>query len=141
MRRMMWWTLLVLGLPRLAAADGASPAAEPSTPDRKPGLENVEAPAAVPPPELDFGLDPTQLPGAQNPPPHPRAIEPARADRDAGGAQPTAERGLSVGVEIRPRSQFGNRAREEAADAPGLRDDAERLMERSTIGVRGRYRF
>jgi hypothetical protein len=134
----MWWTLLLLGLPRLAAADGASPAAEPSTPDLQPGIESAETPAAIPPPGLDLHLDPTEVPPSQE---LPHAIPPGSADRQVEADPHAAERGLSFGVELRPRSQFGNRARQDAADAPGLRDDAERLMERSAVGIRGRYRF
>jgi hypothetical protein len=141
MRRRMWWTLLLLGLPRLAAADGASPAAAPGTPDLQSGIESVETPAAHPPPGLDLHLDPAGVPPAQELPTVPHAIAPGTADRQVDVEPHAAERGLSFGVELRPRSQFGNRARQDAADAPGLRDDAERLMERSTIGVRGRYRF
>ena len=84
-------------------------------------------------------LDPTELPASQEP--SPRAIAPGAADRQVEADPHATERGLSFGVEVRPRTQFGSRARQEAADAPGLQDDAERLMERSTIGVRGRYRF
>ena len=139
MRHTMWWILVLLGLPRLAAADGGSPAAAPSAPEREPGIESIEKPGAMPAPGLDLHLDPTEVPAS--PQPAPPALAPGIADRQVEVDAPAGERGLSFGVEVRPRSQFGTRARQEATDAPGLQDDAERLIERSTIGVRGRYRF
>jgi hypothetical protein len=142
MRPRTLWTLVLLGLPRLAAPDGAtSPAVEPIPPGSQPALETAEEPAAISRPALDLRIDPTQLPASHDPPRRPRPIGPERMDNYPGADQHATESGLSFDVEIRPRSQFGSEARHEAAPTPGLQDDVERMMERSTVGVRGRYRF
>lgn len=136
------WTLVLLGLPRLAAADGATDwAAEPIPLDSHAVIEGAETPAVVPSSELDLRFDPMQLPLSQNPPTHAHAIEAKRADRYTGADQPPADRGLSFDVEVRPRSQTGNLARKDDVEDPGLSDQIQKVIERPAIGVRGRYRF
>ena len=62
-----------------------------------------------------------------------------RADRDAEPS--VADRGLSFGFEVKPRSPMGALARQHEAEEPGLGGQLERLIERPAFGLRGRYRF
>ena len=59
---------------------------------------------------------------------------------DAAGRD-AADEGLSFGFEVKRRPQFENRMRPDEDESPGLQDDFERLIEHSTLGVRGTYRF
>jgi hypothetical protein len=139
MRRRTWWTLLLLAVPHLAAADGASgQAAGQMLPGRALGLERTGAPTT--PPSLDLQIDSMQLP-SQAPPDAAHAIEPERADRYTGADQSAADRGFSFGVELKPRTPIGRLAREGGVEHPSLGDRLQRLIERPTFGVRGRYRF
>ena len=62
-----------------------------------------------------------------------------RADRDAEPS--VADRGLSFGFEVKPRSPMGALARQHEPEEPGLSGQFERLIERPAFGLRGRYRF
>lgn len=141
MRHSVLWTLALLGLPGVALADGTTgPAAEQILPGGEPAIERTETSTPTSPPALDLRLDPTQLPSAQVPPNGPRAIRADRAERP-GAEEHAADRGLSFGVEVKPRSRVDSLAREDETDAPGLEDDLQRLIDKGTLGVRGRYRF
>lgn len=141
MRHGVWWTLVLLGLPGIAVADGATGAAAKAIPPgSQPRIERAETPAAIPPPALDLRFDPTQLP-SRAPSIGPRTIGTDRVNRSPGAVPDATDRGLSFGVEVQPRSRIGNLARENEANDPGLEDDLQRLIDRATLGVRGRYRF
>ena len=173
MRHAVLWTLVLLGLPQVAAADGAMGAAVPPVlPSEQPAIERAQAPgkalplgldlridgalgADVPPfapdeasaaalgvplpSDLDLWLDAARLPSPQRPPAGAQAAAGERTD-PATAPQP-ADRGLSFGLEVTPRSPIGALARQHEPEAPGLGAQLERLIERPAFGVRGRYRF
>jgi hypothetical protein len=176
MRHRVLWTLVLLGLPRIAAADDATGAAVPPILPAEPAIERAGSPgrivsprldlriddpmsAAVPPivpggalalehPEtlgeavpsgLDPSINPAQLPASANPPAGRRASGSDQAGHDAEPS--VADRGLSFGFEVKPRSSMGALARQHEAEDPGLGGQLERLIERPAFGVRGRYRF
>jgi hypothetical protein len=166
----------MLGLPQVAAADGATGAtAPPIPPAAEPGIERAETSAKATRPALDLRIDdplsgavppvvpggalalehpetlgeaapseldswskPTQVPAAADLPEGTRAS----GDAEAGDADPSvADRGLSFGFEVKPRSSMGALARQHEAEDPGLDGQLERLIERPSFGLRGRYRF
>jgi hypothetical protein len=167
MRHAVLWTLLLLGLPVAASAGALAEAAPPALPDEESAIERAKtlgtAPpaldlridgamdaAAVPfapdeapaptlgtplPSDLDRWLDPAQLPSPQGPPAGSQAAAGERTDR--------ADRGLSFGLEVTPRSPIGALARQnrDQDQDPSLGGQLERLLERPAFGVRGRYRF
>jgi hypothetical protein len=176
MRHGVLWTLVLLGLPRIAAADDATGAAVPPILPAEPAIERagtsgkIVAPrldlriddpvsAAVPPivpggalalehpetlgeaapSELDPVINSAQLPASANPPEGTRASGSDQAGHDAEPS--VADRGLSFGFEVKPRSSIGALARQHEAEDPGLGGQLERLIERPAFGVRGRYRF
>jgi hypothetical protein len=177
MRREVLWTLVLLGMPQVAAADGAMGAAVPpvlpggdaalerakpsgkadqpsldlriddamsaALPPIVPGgalaLEHTETPGEAIPPDLDSWTDQTQLPASANAPDGAGASGGDRADRDAEPS--VADRGLSFGFEVKPRSPMGALARQHEPEEPGFSGQLERLIERPSFGVRGRYRF
>ena len=142
MRHSVFWTLILLGLPGVALAEETtSPAAGQISPGNEPAVERTETPAPALPPALDLSIDPTQLPSWHDRPSGRVTIGADRGQRYLGTAPDAADRGLSFGVEVKPRSRVGSMAREDEADAPGLEDNLQRLMDRGTLGVRGRYRF
>src|SRR5687768_6538897 len=111
MRYAVFWILLVLGLPQVAAA-ATDVAAEPAFPGGEPAIEGVETPATATP-GLDLRIDAKQLWFAQDPPDGASASAAEWAKRDVGGYEPHADRGLSFGLEIKPRSRIGALARED----------------------------
>jgi hypothetical protein len=167
------WTLLMLGLPQVAAADDATGAAVPPVlPSGDPAIERAETPgkagpaldlriddamtAALPPivpggaldmqdaetlgaavpSELDLRINPTQLPAS------PAGTRAGGGDLTGREAQSSvADRGLSFGFEVKPRTSMGALARQHETEDPGLGGQLERLIERPAFGVRGRYRF
>lgn len=142
MRHSVFWTLVLLGLPGLAVADETtSPAAGQISPGNEPAVERTETPAAASPATLDLSIDPTQLPSWHDRPSGPVTIGTDRGRSYPGTAPDAADRGLSFGVEVKPRSGVGSLAREDEPDDAGLQDDLQRLIDRGTLGVRGRYRF
>jgi len=131
--------LALLAMPAGAAADNATGAAgERSIAAGEAGSERAGSPV-VAPSDLDLRLDPAPLRPRQ--PSSSAAIAPERADRGAGAGRPGAERGLAFGLELRPLRSADSLARTGAADEPGLGDNFERLIDRSTLGLRGKYRF
>jgi hypothetical protein len=140
MRHGMLWTLAFLVMPALAAAEGVQVnAVDAARTDTAPD-SGQHTGASDTPFGLDLRIDPTQLPGealAADPAP----IGSRPAEHHGVAAPPAAERGLSFGVEVQPRRATDGLARNLEADQPGLQDDLERLMEHSTLGVRGIYRF
>ena len=177
MGREVLWTLVLLGMPQVAAADDAMGAAVPpvlpggdasierakpsgkavppsldlriddamsaALPPIVPGgalaLEHAETPGDAAPPDLDSWTDPTQLPASPYAPDGAGASGGDRADRDAEPS--VADRGLSFGFEVKPRSPMGALARQHEPEEPGLSGQFERLIERPAFGLRGRYRF
>ena len=135
MRHGFFCMLLVLALPQVAAAEGAIGAgAAPIFPGGAPAIERAEAR-----PGLDLRVAAMQLRFAQDSADAPTAIEAEWADRDTG--QDVADRGLSFGFEVKPRSRMGALARQDGGEDSGLGDQLQRLIEHPTFGLRGRYRF
>ena len=140
MRHGALWTLVLLGLPGIAVADSATgAAAEPVVPLGEPAVERAEPPTTSPP-GLDLRIDPRQLPW-EDLATGPSAAEAGRADHELGSEARSIDRGLSFGVEFRPRSRLGRLAREDDAGDPSLGDEFQKLFDQGTLGVRGRYRF
>jgi hypothetical protein len=140
MRRGVLGTLLLLGLPHAAAADGAiGAAAAPVFPGVDAAIERAEAHATTASPGLDLRIDPTPLPPAPQRPYGAPAIQSNWADRYF--EQDAADRGLSFGFEVKPRSRIGALARQDEAGDSGLDDQLQNLIERPVFGLRGRYRF
>jgi hypothetical protein len=140
MRHGILWTLVLLGLPQVAVAGGAVGAAVPPVfPGIAPAIERAEAPAPTAPSDLDLRIDPAPLPSAQGRPYGAPAIEGDWADLNA--EQDAADRGLSFGLEVKPRSRIGALARQNETEDSGLGGQIERLIERPVFGLRGRYRF
>lgn len=132
-------TLLLLGLPQVAAADAAVGAAVAVLPAADLAVERPGTPATAASPGLDLRFDPAQLPSAQPRPYGAPAIESDWADPDA--ELDAADRGLSFGLEIKPHRRIGALARRDETEDPGLGDQLQRLIERPVLGLRGRYRF
>ena len=140
MRHKALWTLVLLGLPQIAAAQDPS-VVVPIFPGGEPEIESAEAPGTASSPEFDLRIDPSQLPSSGNPSSAPGAVEGEQADRYTGADQRSADRGLSLGLEVKPRSGIGSLARKDDTETPSLQQELQRLIERPTFGVRGRYRF
>jgi hypothetical protein len=135
MRRGILWTLLLLGLPHAAAADGAN-AVPPVVPDVDAAIERA-APAPDSPPALDLRIDPAPLPSAL-----PNGAPASQGDlAEFHDRQEAADRGFSFGLEIKPRTRLGALARRDEPGDPGLDEQLENLIERPVFGLRGRYRF
>jgi hypothetical protein len=129
----------VLGLPQVAGAAAAiGVAAEPMVAGGAAALERAARGAS--PAGLDLRLDARLLRFAQDPP-DASASEAELADHDAAIYEPDADRGLSFGLEIKPRSRIGALARQDEVEDPSLGDQLQRLIEHPVLGVRGRYRF
>ncbi len=132
MRHAVLWMVVLAGLPGVAHADGDAPGAiDPAA--------SVEAELLVSP-ALDLRLDARELPAPALPPGQP-AIEAAPSDHYGSAVPPTDDRGLSFGVEVQAHGAADRRALAAQPDEPGLQDDIERLIEHSTLGLRGTYRF
>jgi hypothetical protein len=137
MSRTIWWTLVLLGLPHVAAADGTSGiTAAQAFADQEAAVARSETPVTDLPPTLDLRIGPPQLP-LQSPPAGSRTLGAGRVDQSADSARGP----LSFGVELQRRRHVESRAWQDEEEAPGLQDDIQRLIEHSTLGVRGTYRF
>ncbi|MGH6916515.1 MAG: hypothetical protein ACREJ0_02320 [Geminicoccaceae bacterium] len=125
---------ILLALPCAASADQLS-AAGSIRPESTPAIEGAEA-SADPAPVLDLSFDPP-LPAEQRPPAVAPHAEPAPPGRDAAAP-------FSVGVKIKTRREVGSpasRASSDPEDRQTLTDEVEGIVERSTVGVTGTYRF
>jgi hypothetical protein len=141
MRRLSFWILLVLGLPQVAgAAASIDVAAEPMVAGGAAALERAGAGNSFPN-GLDLRLDARLLGFAQDSPDDWSASAAEWADDDAAIYESDHDRGLSFGLEIKPRSRIGALARQGQAEDPSLGDQLQRLIENPVLGVRGRYRF
>lgn len=135
MRHSVLWALVLLVLPGVAAAEGVrTDAVAEALHDAVPGATSDASSA------LDLSIDPTLLPGdgmwgGASP------IEGAPVQRYTDSASGDDERGLSFGLEVKPRRATDGLARNAETDQPGLEDNVERLIEHSTLGLRGTYRF
>ena len=139
MCRTVWWTVVLLALPHVAAADGTTgQAAAQAFADHEAPSARSGTPVADLPPTLDLRIVPRQLPLPQSPPADSRALGADRLDRYHAQS---ADGPLSFGVELKRRRHVDSRAWQDDDDAPGLQDDLQRLIEHSTLGVRGTYRF
>jgi hypothetical protein len=137
MCRTIWWTLVLLGLPHVAAADGTTGmTAAQAFADHEAAVARSETPVTDLPPTLDLRIAPPQL-SLQSPPSGSRALGAERVDQSAD----SAEGPMSFGVELQRRRHVESRAWQDEDDAPGMQDDIQRLIEHSTLGVRGTYRF
>jgi hypothetical protein len=141
MRHDIIWMLALLGLTHLAAGAGAAGSTNGLLPAEPEAAVKGAAPAAEAPPTLDLRIVPRQPRLAPVKPIAPNAFPAERHDRFGPPQENAAEQGLSFGLEVRRRPQFERRALPNEEDAPGLRDDVERVIEHSTLGVRGTYRF
>jgi len=141
MRHKIGWMLLVLGLTQLAATAGAAASTKESPVADSEGAIERAAPPAEAAPALDLHLVPRQPPVVRDRPIRPAAIPAEPLDRFSASQQDGDGKGLSFGLEVRRRPQLERRAWQVEDDAPGLRDDIERVIEHSTLGVRGTYRF
>ena len=140
MHQVCFWMLVVLGLPQVAAAAGVIGAGPtPILPGGTPAIERAEAPAITAAPGLDLRIDPAQLRSLQDQPYGAPVLESDWADQDAD--LDAADRGLSFGLEVKPRSRLGALARQSGPGDSGLGDQLEKLIEQPVLGVRGSYRF
>jgi hypothetical protein len=137
MREGIVWILAVVALPGIAAANGVQPGAVIGSlaDNASAGVEAAAAPSGL---DLQIDALPVPAPGASN---DARAIAPTRPERYSGAEPQAAERGLSFGLELRRRNAADNLARAGEPDESGLQDDLERLIDRSALGLRGKYRF
>ena len=138
MRDGIVWILALVVLPGVAAANGVQTGAALGI-----LAENDSANAGVEaggPSGLDLHLDPLPLP-APEAPDGAAAIAPGTPERYSGAEPQAPDRGLSFGVELRRYRPADNIARVGEPDEPGLQDDFERLIDRSALGLRGKYRF
>jgi hypothetical protein len=137
MRRKIWWILVLLGLPHVAAAEGMTGAtAARALADHEGAVARSETPVADLPPSLDLRILPPQASPSRS---APAVSRPLGADR--AHSADSADGPLSFGLELKRRRQLESRAWQDDEDTPGLQDDIERLIDQSTLGVRGTYRF
>jgi len=138
-RRSLLCFAILLGLPCAVHAHAQQTDAV-VLPEKKPAV----APEAFAPesladgdPLLDLSFDPAVAAVEDLAPFVPQAAS-------ASPAPHIAERGFSLGVDIKSRREMGSPAARATAEEPGpptLADKVEGLVERSTIGVTGTYRF
>jgi hypothetical protein len=139
MRRGVLWILIVLGLPQVALAEGGTGSAAPIVPGGELAADADATSGAPSGRGLDLWLDPRQLPEWQEPQYDASGLESDWADSDT--ELDAADRGLSFGLEIKPRSRIGALARQDEPGDSGLGDQLEKLIERPVFELRGRYRF
>ena len=141
MRQVALCILLMFALPQVAAAaDASGMPDEPLMADAR-AFEHTAAPA-VPARGLELGVDGAQLRFAQNTPEEDQqGGEAPRAKGDISPYETQSDRGLSFGLEIKPRSRYGDLARKDDAEDHDLDERLDNLIERPVFGFRGRYRF
>jgi hypothetical protein len=142
MRRLILWTLALLGVPHLAAADVATGlTAGQVLGDAEAANEASDTRVLESPPALDLRISGRQLPTGQDRPIDPGVLGAGGTDRYGADARDSADEGLSFGLEVKRRPQPESRTRPDEDEAPSLQDGIERLIEHSTLGIRGTYRF
>ena len=140
MPQVLYCILLVLALPRAAAAGSAlGVPAEPLVAGS--GAHERAAPPLVPARGLDLGIEDEQMRVSQEARDAGQDTDSLRALGDIGPYEAQSDRGLSFGFEIQPRSRIGALARKDDVEDPTLSDQLEKLIERPVFGLRGRYRF
>jgi hypothetical protein len=139
MRDGIVWILALVALPAGAAANSGQTGAAVEMLADSPSLSAAPE-AAVAPSGLDLQIDqlPLPAPGALD---ERGAIAPGAPERYLGAEPQAADRGLSFGLEVRRYRAADHLARAIEPDEPGLHDNVERLIDRSALGLRGRYRF
>jgi hypothetical protein len=104
-------------------------------------LDRAAAPAATGR-RFELGVDGAHLRFAQNAPEEDeQGGEAPRAKGDISPYETQSDRGLSFGLEIKPRSRYGDLARKDDAEDHDLDERLDNLIERPVFGFRGRYRF
>jgi hypothetical protein len=142
MRRLILWTLALLGVPHLAAADVATGlTAGQVLGDAEAANEASDTRVLEFPPALDLRISGRQLPTGQDRPIDPGVLGAGGVDRYGAAARDSADDGLSFGLEVKRRPQLESRTRPDEDEAPSLQGGIERLIEHSTLGIRGSYRF
>jgi hypothetical protein len=133
LRRSLLCLAILLALPCAAYAEQTS-AAGPIRPEMKPAIAAEASAAAAP--ALDLSFDPAVAAEHQG-----AALVPQAGLPPAAGA---AEGPFSVGVAIKTRRDIGSPAARATGAPPGpptLADKVEGIVERSSIGLTGTYRF
>jgi hypothetical protein len=132
--------ILILALMALPAVAEATDGERGAVVGTVAAAADAAAEAAAAPSTLDLNVDALPLPaqGAAN---GARALAPRAPERYAGADPQAAERGLSFGLELRQYRAADNIARVTEPDESGLQDNVERLIDRSAVGLRGKYRF
>jgi hypothetical protein len=133
-RRFLLCLSILLTVP-CAARAGQLSAAGSIAPESMQALERIDA-ATGAPPVLDLSYDPP-VPAELGP-------QPVMPDATPAPAEHAAEAPFSLGVKIKTRREVGGPVRRVASDPeepPTLTDKVEGIVERSTIGVTGTYRF
>jgi hypothetical protein len=133
-RRLPWLSLLLV-LPWVAWADDPGMAQEPVPPEVTAAVARAEA-TFEPEPALDLSVEPTlpALPALED-----TRVIPALAR--VKRPEPHAQAPLSFGLAVRTRHEVGDEARQDHDQPPGLGEQVEGIVRRSTIGVTGTYRF
>ena len=139
MRREILCTLVLLGLPQLALAEGGTGNPAPIVPGGELAADGTGTAEASPRRGLARGIDPRRLPDGQEPQSAAPGRESDWADSDA--ELDAVDRGLSFGLEIKPRSRMGALARQDDTEDPSFGDRLERILEQPVLELRGRYRF
>ena len=126
------WLSLLLVLPWVAWADDPGMAQEPVPPEITAAVARAEA-MFEPEPALDLAVDPI-WPALQDTHPVRPLAKPRRPEHTTQGP-------LSFGLAVRTRHEVGDEARQDHDQPPGLGEQVESIVRRSTIGVTGTYRF
>jgi hypothetical protein len=137
MSRLISWTLALLALPQIAAADvGNGSGGAARDPVAASGARTQEIP-----PVLDLRIRERLPPTGPEWLTEERGLGLAVPEPHSAPARNSAEKGLSFGLEVRRARQFQNRTRPDEDETPGLQGEIERLIEHSTLGIRGIYRY
>jgi hypothetical protein len=141
LRRLLWLSIL-LALPWTARADDAGGPEAPLPPAIPAAIARADAmfatdldlaDPALADPSLDLHVDPT-WPSLQRTRPVRSTASPAQPERGAQGP-------LSFRLAVQTRPEVGDEARQEHDEPPGIGEKVEGVVRRSTIGLKGIYRF
>ena len=142
MRRLILCTLALLGLPHFAVADAVTGSAAGQILAEAEVASGGSASRVLEfPPVLDLRIRGRHVLTDPDRPIDPDLLGAEGLERYDAAGREAADEGLSFGFEVKRRPQFENRMRPDENETPGLQDDFERLIEHSTLGVRGTYRF